>query len=163
MKVLSVLLLLIFLTTISKSQIIIPTTLGKKFTIGYYAKPLKLVVVGFSKATAEERQDMITSVRNFGFTDSILLFTPPEYPNKAYRDSVDDICAKAHIASFMEISFTTISSSWYNLSRSESTAIKVIYKVYDWATAKVENPGLLFGAGSMASIKKLFNKAVPIQ
>lgn len=161
MKKIFVLLLFLCFANAGITQIIIPTKLGKDFERGYYDLPLKLVVKNIWNAGEDERSDMINTIRDFGFKDTIILITPPEYPNKAFRDSIDLICNKAKVASVVEINFKSYIKSWYNIAKSEMTAITLSYKAYDYNASRVINPGILFGAGSFQSIKKMFNNAIP--
>jgi hypothetical protein len=143
------------------AQIIIPTKLGKDFEKGFYHLPVKVVVKNMWKANDADRKEIIATIRDFGFRDSIILLTPPEYPNKAYRDSIDIISRNAKVASVIEITFKQYVTSWYNIAKSETNTITMNYKAYDAENARLILPGLIFGAGSFASIKKMFIKAVP--
>ncbi len=153
--------LFLFFANAGIAQIIIPTKMGKDFERGYYDLPLKLIIKNIWKAGENERKEMVQTIRDFGFRDSIILVTPPEYPNKAFRDSIDVICNNAKVASVIEINFSSYINSWYNVTKTEMTTITLLYKAYDYNTSKVINPGIVFGAGSFNAIKKLFNKSVP--
>lgn len=162
MRTLSFVFLLFFVNK-SIAQIVIPTKMGKDFDKGYYHLPLKLLVKDMWKASEGEKKDMVQTIRDFGFRDTIILVLPPQYPNKAFRDSIDILCKREKVASVVEVTFGNFTSNWYNFKKTETSVgtVTVTYKAYDYTSATLMLPGIVFAAGSFGSIKKMFNNAVP--
>lgn len=158
--------LFVLISHIGYSQIVIPTKSGENFKKGYYHLPVKVIVKGGLKLDEESRNDFINEIKRFGFTDTVLLFTFPEYPTKKYKDSIDQICMKQKVGSVMEFSFTSYSSSSGNSLlfieiKTSKSIIKLDYRAYDAEQGKAILPNILFGASNLEAIKKLFNNAVP--
>lgn len=158
--------LFVLISHIGFSQIVIPTKSGENFKKGYYHLPVKVIVKGGLKFDEAARNDFISEIKGFGFTDTVLLFTLPEYPTKKYKDSIEQICMNNKIGSVMEFSFSSYSSSSGNSLlfieiKTSNSIIKLDYRAYDAELGKAILPNILFGASSIEAIKKLFIKAVP--
>jgi hypothetical protein len=144
-----------------QAQFVITSKSGANFEKGYYHAPLKVIVKGMWKADQKAKQDYIDKLKNFGFTDTILLFTPPQYPTTRYRDSIDAICKQYKVQSVMEISFSTFSNSYAWIDLPAQTTIRMDYRAYDFEKGVGVLPNILFGGGSLEAIKEKFNKAIP--
>lgn len=144
-----------------KAQFVINSKSGANFEKGYYHAPLKVVVKGMWKADQKAKQNYIDILKTFGFTDTIFLFTPPQYPTTRYRDSIDAICKQYKVQSVMEISFSEFTTSYAWVDLPTQTTIRMDYRAYDYEKGVGVLPNIIFGGRKLEQLKEKFNMAIP--
>jgi hypothetical protein len=125
-------------------------------------EPVKVVVKNYYNVPIEIQEKFANFVKtDLGFTNNVLVFFRPRFPNKVYRDSVYEVCRAANVKSYMELTTLDINVNFTSLfPTSSASAVNLIFSRYDAQLGKPYGAYEAFSGNGFSGVKGMFKKYI---